>query len=54
VGLLHSYRWSTSDTVLLLAPAWPWVTGYGVMAIIFFLAEWVTLPRPDLPEEPRS
>jgi adenine/guanine/hypoxanthine permease len=52
LGLMHSYRWSTSDTVLLLAPAWPWVAGYGVMAGFFLVAEWVTVPRPDPPEEP--
>jgi adenine/guanine/hypoxanthine permease len=52
LGLLHSYRWSAGDTVLQLAPAWPWVAGYGVMAAFFFLAKWVTVPRPDAPEEP--
>jgi adenine/guanine/hypoxanthine permease len=41
-GLMHSYRWTVDDTVLKLAPAWPSAIGYAVMALIFFLAQWVT------------
>jgi adenine/guanine/hypoxanthine permease len=51
VGLMHSYRWAPGDTVLSLSPAWPWVTGYLVMALFFVLARWVTVPRPDAPDE---
>jgi len=51
VGLLHSYRWAPADTVLSLTPAWPWVEGYAVMAAVFLLARWVTVPRADLPED---
>ncbi len=51
LGLMHSYRWTPADTVLSLSPAWPWVAGYAVMAVCFVLAKWVTVPRPELPEE---
>jgi AGZA family xanthine/uracil permease-like MFS transporter len=53
LGLLHSYRWTSSDTVLSLRPAWPFVAGYAVMAVIFVLARWVTVPEPEpeIPEE---
>jgi AGZA family xanthine/uracil permease-like MFS transporter len=42
-GLMHSYQWSTSDTVMALVPAWPWVLAYAAMGIIFGLARWVTV-----------
>ena len=42
VGLMHSYQWTPSDTVLKLAPAWPFATGYAVMALVFFTAQWTT------------
>ncbi len=51
VGLLHSYRWAPADTVLSLTPAWPWAAGYTVMAAVFLLARWVTVPRADLPDD---
>ncbi|MGE0641374.1 MAG: NCS2 family permease [Thermoanaerobaculia bacterium] len=44
VGLLHSYRFTASDTVVALAPAWPWVAGYLAVAAVFVLARWVTEP----------
>ena len=44
VGLLHSYRFVPSDTVVALAPAWPWVIGYAIMAGIFLVARFVTTP----------
>ena len=43
LGLMHSYVWTPTDTVVSLTPAWPWVTGYVVMAAIFFMAPWVTV-----------
>ncbi|MEO7793177.1 MAG: NCS2 family permease, partial [Thermoanaerobaculia bacterium] len=43
VGLLHSYRFVASDTVVDLAPAWPWVGGYAIMAAIFLAARWITV-----------
>lgn len=42
VGLMHSFRWTPSDTVLSLRPAVPWAAGYALMALVFFLAPWVT------------
>jgi AGZA family xanthine/uracil permease-like MFS transporter len=42
VGLMHSFRWVPSDTALSLRPAWPWAAGYGLMAVVFFVAPWVT------------
>jgi adenine/guanine/hypoxanthine permease len=42
VGLMHSYQWTPSDTVLKLAPAWPFAAGYAVMALVFFTARWTT------------
>jgi AGZA family xanthine/uracil permease-like MFS transporter len=41
-GLMHSYQWTADDTVLKLAPAWPFVAGYAVMALVFFSAQWTT------------
>jgi len=41
-GLMHSYQWTAGDTVLKLAPAWPFVAGYTVMALMFFSAQWTT------------
>ena len=26
-----------------LTPAWPWAAGYGIMAVVFFAARWVTV-----------
>jgi AGZA family xanthine/uracil permease-like MFS transporter len=43
VGLIHSYAFTTADTVVSLTPAWPWALGYAVMAAIFFAARWVTV-----------
>ena len=42
LGLMHSYRWTPADTVLDLAPAWPWAAGYALMAAVFLLAPLLT------------
>jgi AGZA family xanthine/uracil permease-like MFS transporter len=42
IGLMHSYQWTMADTAIKLAPAWPFVIGYGAMAILFFTAQWTT------------
>jgi AGZA family xanthine/uracil permease-like MFS transporter len=42
VGLMHSYRWTPGDTAVSLTPAWPWAAGYAIMALVFFMAPWVT------------
>ena len=44
-GLMHSYRWTFSDTALSLTPAWPWVVGYGLMGLVFFMARWLCVPN---------
>jgi adenine/guanine/hypoxanthine permease len=41
-GLMHSYQWTADDTVLRLAPAWPFSIGYLAMAVVFFTARWTT------------
>jgi AGZA family xanthine/uracil permease-like MFS transporter len=41
-GLMHSYEWTYGDTAIRLAPAWPYVLGYGGMALIFYTATWTT------------
>jgi len=42
-GLMHSYTYSIGDTILSLHPAWPWVAGYGLMALVFASARWLTV-----------
>ena len=46
-GLMHSYQWTTSDTALKLAPAWSFAIGYGIVAVIFFLANWIVEDAGD-------
>ena len=41
-GLMHSYQWTAGDTVLKLAPAWPFAIAYAVMAMVFYTAHWTT------------
>ena len=47
LGLMHAYAFTPSDTRLVLTPAWPFVIGYGAMAVIFGLARWTTVPNED-------
>jgi AGZA family xanthine/uracil permease-like MFS transporter len=47
LGLMHSYGWTPTDTVVTLTPAWPWAIGYGVMALLFFIAPWVTVEAEE-------
>jgi AGZA family xanthine/uracil permease-like MFS transporter len=44
VGLVHAYRFTSTDTALDLAPAWPWAAGYAIMAACFLLARFTTKP----------
>lgn len=44
-GLLHAYELTPGDTRLVLRPAWGFVAGYGIMAVLFAAARWIT--RPD-------
>lgn len=46
-GIMHSYRWTMSDTVMSLSPAWPFVIAYGATALLFWSARWITEPTPD-------
>jgi AGZA family xanthine/uracil permease-like MFS transporter len=46
-GLMHSYQWTTDDTVLRLAPAWSFALAYAVMAALFFAARWITEPTDE-------
>jgi len=41
LGFMHSYRWTVSDTVASLTPAWSWAAGYGIMALLFWCAPWL-------------
>jgi AGZA family xanthine/uracil permease-like MFS transporter len=41
-GLMHSYQWTFGDSVLKLAPAWPFAIGYAAMSLIFLTAKWTT------------
>jgi adenine/guanine/hypoxanthine permease len=47
VGLMHSYRWMPSDTIL--EPGWgngaSWAIGYGLLALLFF---WAAFTHPRL------
>jgi AGZA family xanthine/uracil permease-like MFS transporter len=52
-GLMHSFQWSETDTTLKLVPAWPYVAGYGAMALTFFLARWTTEEGGDASTERR-
>jgi AGZA family xanthine/uracil permease-like MFS transporter len=45
IGLMHAYSFTAGDTRLVLAPAWPFVIGYGAMAVIFGAARWLTVPN---------
>ncbi len=45
VGLMHGYQYTPGDTVMALGPAWPWACGYGAMAVVFFAANWLTVPQ---------
>ncbi len=45
LGLMHSYGFAAGDTRMTLAPAWPFAVGYCAMALVFFLARWVTVPN---------
>lgn len=40
-GLMHSYRFTQSDTAVDLSPAWPWSTGYLALAALFALAHFL-------------
>ena len=45
LGLMHSYRFASGDTVLSLTPAWEWAAGYACMGLVFMLARWLSAPE---------
>jgi len=45
LGLVHAYAFTPGDTRLVLTPAWPFVIGYGLMTLLFFVAPWITEPE---------
>ncbi len=47
LGLMHSYRFTASDTALRLAPAWPWAAGYAFLAALFLAARSITEPGEE-------
>jgi len=42
-GLMHSYAWTTGDTVMSLTPAWPWAAGYTVVGLFLLATPWLTV-----------
>ncbi|MBI5610621.1 MAG: NCS2 family permease [Deltaproteobacteria bacterium] len=42
LGLCHSWAFTPGDTTFVLAPAWPHAAGYTAMALLLFLAPWLT------------
>src|SRR5215470_14229197 len=53
-GLMHSYQWTTDDTVLRLTPAWSFALSYAIMAALFYAANWITEPADEHSEQPRN
>ena len=47
-GLVHGYRFTPGDTAVLLAPAWPWAAGYAIMAAVFLVARFTTVPTEEV------
>ncbi len=44
VGLIHSYRFTASDTAVSLTPSWQHAIGYLALGAVFLVARWVTTP----------
>jgi len=44
LGLMHGYAFTPGDTVVHVAPAWPWAGGYALAGLVFFVAPWLTEP----------
>lgn len=40
-GLIHSFRWTYSDTALSLTPAWEWAAAYALMGLTILSAKWL-------------
>jgi AGZA family xanthine/uracil permease-like MFS transporter len=44
LGLMHSYRLTTADSVLSLTPALPFAAAYAIAGVIAAAARWLTVP----------
>lgn len=44
MGLVHAYQWTFGDAALALRPAWEHAAGYAVVAVLLFVAPWITEP----------
>jgi AGZA family xanthine/uracil permease-like MFS transporter len=48
LGLMHSYAWTASDTVIAMRVVWPWespwAVGYMTLAGVLLVARWTTVP----------
>lgn len=42
LGLCHSWTFTPGDTTFALVPAWPHAIGYAAMALLLWLAPWIT------------
>jgi adenine/guanine/hypoxanthine permease len=51
LGLMHSYRFTSGDTVLAVGePAWSWCAGYSAMGLCFLLVKYIAnYSADDLP-----
>jgi AGZA family xanthine/uracil permease-like MFS transporter len=47
MGLMHSYRWTASDTVMSLTPAWPWAVAYTVVGLFLLATPWLTVEETN-------
>jgi AGZA family xanthine/uracil permease-like MFS transporter len=44
---MHSYRWTASDTVMSLTPAWPWAVAYAAAGVFLLATPWLTVENND-------
>jgi AGZA family xanthine/uracil permease-like MFS transporter len=51
VGFMHSYTWTSSDTVIHFTPAFKWALAYAITAVILFATPWLTTPAPETETE---
>lgn len=42
-GIIHSYRWTATDTALSLTPAFEFASAYLLMGLLFFSAKWLCI-----------
>lgn len=44
LGLVHGYQFTFGDAALALRPAWEHAAGYAAVALLLFVAPWITVP----------